>query len=137
MTDPNWSCLIPAAVAIATAILSRRPIESLLAGVGAGLLSAGEAAADPLAGVKRVQLGVSLVAAAGLILFGLSRVGVIREPGWLHAPAIHNVPVVGRWVKALAGRRGFGALFGFGLLMGFLPCGLSFAAFAASSPARK
>jgi len=38
MSDPNWTCLIPALVAIATAIWSRRPIESLLAGVATGLL---------------------------------------------------------------------------------------------------
>ncbi|MCA9543112.1 MAG: sulfite exporter TauE/SafE family protein [Myxococcales bacterium] len=115
-------------------VLTYSLIGAALAGVGAGLLSAGEAAADPLAGVKRVQLAVSLVAAVGLVIFGLSRLGVMAEPGWLHAPAIHNVPLVGRWVKALAGRRGFGALFGFGLLMGFLPCGLSFAAFARALP---
>jgi hypothetical protein len=38
MIEPNWTSLIPALVAIATAILSRRPVESLLAGVAAGLL---------------------------------------------------------------------------------------------------
>ncbi len=41
MTNPDWTCLLPAAVAIVTAVLSRRPIESLLAGVGAGLLLLG------------------------------------------------------------------------------------------------
>ena len=40
-TDTSWLSLIPAAVAITTAILSRRPIESLLAGVFAGLLLLG------------------------------------------------------------------------------------------------
>lgn len=45
MTELDWTCLIPAAVAILTAVLSRRPIESLLAGVGAGLLLLGPAAA--------------------------------------------------------------------------------------------
>ena len=41
MTEPNWTCLLPAVVAIVTAVLSRRPIESLLAGVAAGLLLLG------------------------------------------------------------------------------------------------
>jgi Na+/H+ antiporter NhaC len=41
MTNPGWTSLVPAAVAILTAILSRRPIESLLAGVFAGLLLLG------------------------------------------------------------------------------------------------
>ena len=39
--EPNWLSLIPAAVAILTAVLSRRPVESLLAGVFAGLLLLG------------------------------------------------------------------------------------------------
>lgn len=41
MENPDWTSLLPAAVAIVTAILSRRPIESLLAGVFAGLLLLG------------------------------------------------------------------------------------------------
>jgi tetracycline resistance efflux pump len=41
INDPDWTSLLPAAVAIATAVLSRRPIESLLAGVFAGLLLLG------------------------------------------------------------------------------------------------
>ena len=43
MTDPNWTCLIPAIVAVVAAILSHRCIESLLAGVFAGLLLLGPA----------------------------------------------------------------------------------------------
>ncbi len=41
MDSAGWTSLIPAMVAIATAIFSRRPIESLLAGVFAGLLLLG------------------------------------------------------------------------------------------------
>ncbi|MCY4278018.1 MAG: sodium:proton antiporter [Gammaproteobacteria bacterium] len=36
--EPTWISLLPAAVAVITALLTRRPIESLLAGVLAGLL---------------------------------------------------------------------------------------------------
>ena len=36
--DPTWVTLLPAMVAVVTAVLSRRPIESLLAGVLTGLL---------------------------------------------------------------------------------------------------
>ena len=39
--DTSWISLIPAAVAVTTAIISRRPVESLLAGVFAGLLIIG------------------------------------------------------------------------------------------------
>jgi Na+/H+ antiporter NhaC len=45
MTDANWTSLLPALVAILTAIWSRRPIESLLAGVATGLLLLGPAEA--------------------------------------------------------------------------------------------
>jgi tetracycline resistance efflux pump len=45
MNDPNWTSLLPAFVAITTAVLTRRPIESLLAGVFAGLLLLGPGAA--------------------------------------------------------------------------------------------
>ncbi|KAA1192645.1 sodium:proton antiporter [Pseudohalioglobus sediminis] len=43
--ESTWLSLIPAAVAIVTAVLSRRPIESLLAGVFAGLLLLGPGSA--------------------------------------------------------------------------------------------
>ena len=36
--EPTWLTLLPAVVAVVTAVLSRRPIESLLAGVITGLL---------------------------------------------------------------------------------------------------
>ena len=45
MNDPNWTSLLPAIVTITTAMLSRRPVESLLAGVFAGLLLLGPASA--------------------------------------------------------------------------------------------
>jgi tetracycline resistance efflux pump len=45
MIDPDWTSLLPAVVTIATAVLSRRPIESLLAGVATGLLLLGPSSA--------------------------------------------------------------------------------------------
>ena len=47
MSDTNWTCLLPAVVTIVTAVLSRRPIESLLAGVAVGLLLLGPGQAFP------------------------------------------------------------------------------------------
>lgn len=41
IADPGWESLLPAIVAVVTAVLTRRPIESLLAGVFAGLLLLG------------------------------------------------------------------------------------------------
>ena len=45
MPEPDWTSLLPAVVTILTAILSRRPIESLLAGVATGLLLLGPGSA--------------------------------------------------------------------------------------------
>ncbi len=56
--DHGWLSLLPAGVAIFTAILSRRPIESLLAGVFAGLLLLGPTAA--LANFSSVLLEVMM-----------------------------------------------------------------------------
>jgi Na+/H+ antiporter NhaC len=58
MTHPGWTCLLPAAVAIVTAILSRRPIESLLAGVGAGLIMLGPG--DALSNFSATLLAVMM-----------------------------------------------------------------------------
>jgi Na+/H+ antiporter NhaC len=57
-TEPSWISLLPAAVAVITAILSRRPVESLLAGVFAGLLLLEPAAA--LANFSTILLEVMM-----------------------------------------------------------------------------
>jgi hypothetical protein len=87
------------------------------------------AAAQPLVWTARVQVLLSLLAAALLALLGLVRLGVVREPAWLDLAA----PPAGAWRGGLW-RRGLAgslpALAGVGLFTGLLPCGLSFAAFA-------
>jgi hypothetical protein len=109
-------------------------IGAVLAAIGGGFLVLGEDA-DPLAGVKRVQLGLSLLAAVGLLLFGLARLGVVGEPGWLHAPSLDRIPGVGALLKRLFAGRTLASVWALGLVMGLLPCGLSFAAFARALPA--
>ncbi len=99
---------------------------------GSGLSQLAVAAGgDPLAWTARVQVLLSLLAAALLASLGLARVGLIPEPAWLSLAS----PPTGAWFGSL--RRGGAAgspvaLAGLGLLMGLLPCGLSFAAFASA-----
>ncbi len=58
MDSAGWTSLIPALVAIATAIFSRRPIESLLAGVFAGLILLGPA--DAIGNFSAILLEVMM-----------------------------------------------------------------------------
>lgn len=95
-------------------------IGAVLAGLGAGLTE-----------VARVQLVASLLAAAFLLVFGLARLGVLREPRWLMGSSLSPLRLPGfrRVMRALRGGNRL-AIVPYGLLMGFLPCGLSYAAFA-------
>jgi sulfite exporter TauE/SafE len=75
-----------------------------------------------------VQVWLSLLVALLLLLLGLFRLGILAEPGWLSgAPAAPSGDRTALFRSARSGRPG--ALFFTGLLMGTLPCGLSYAAF--------
>jgi sulfite exporter TauE/SafE len=115
-----------------------------LGSLGAGLGAAGGVAGDPLLWTARAQLGLSVLAAVFLALFGLTRLGLMREPGFLSLANPARLPGFRSLQTRLAGAsaqppaarsRSSGALFSLaalGLLLGLLPCGLSYAAFARS-----
>lgn len=86
--------------------------------------------ADPLRWIVRVQVGFSLVAALFLCHFGLTRLGVVREPEWMSLATPSRIPGYRRVVGTLGGRRSRVAMLLLGAMLGFLPCGLSFAAFS-------
>jgi len=71
------------------------------------------------------QVILSLVSANLLLWLGLSRLGIVPEPAFLSTPA----SLFGRAGRALRSRGAPGLLV-LGLLLGLLPCGLSWAAFA-------
>jgi uncharacterized protein len=103
-------------------------IGAALGAVGAGLsllAGGGEAA---LQQVARIQAGFSVVAALFLLGFGLTRLGITGPLG-AGAFSLAKLPLFGRLVARLSGR-GAASWYPLGLLMGLLPCGLSFAAFA-------
>jgi sulfite exporter TauE/SafE len=82
--------------------------------------------------LARAQVVFSLVAAAILLLMGLSRIGLLPEPAVMKQASLPG------FVKDLAGSAREGrptGVFVLGLVLGFLPCGLSWAAFARALPA--
>jgi sulfite exporter TauE/SafE len=116
-------------------------VGALLGGLGAGLGAAGGAEGDPLLWTARAQLGLSVLAALFLALFGLTRLGLMREPRFLSLANPGRLPGFAALQARLGGAAAshserppaaLAALFALGLSLGLLPCGLSFAAFARS-----
>ncbi len=93
-------------------------LGALLAGVGGGLTD-----------VARFQVAVSLLAAIFLLVFGLARLGILSEPRWMQGLSPGRLPGFRRVARSLRGGSRW-ALLPYGLMMGLLPCGLSYAAFA-------
>lgn len=94
-------------------------------GGGWGALAGGAVVPRSLA---QVQVWLALLVALCLLLLGLVRMGILREPGWLSVTPSPSSPGRGAlFRRARAGRPG--ALLFTGLIMGTLPCGLSYAAF--------
>jgi sulfite exporter TauE/SafE len=90
--------------------------------------------AGPVA-VQKIQLGLNLMVALFLLAFGLMRLGLLAEPRWLTGAGVHKLPILGRVLRNAAQGQSQSAILVLGLLMGLLPCGLSYAAFARALPA--
>lgn len=106
-------------------------IGAAMGAAGGGLVRlAAVVGGNPLVWVTRVQVGISLVAGIFLLFFGLSRLGLVAEPQWLAIAAPHRLPGWRRLMARPGGRRSNAELFLLGMLLGGLPCGLSYAAFA-------
>lgn len=104
-------------------------LGALLGSLGAGLSwVAGEAS---LTWMARIQVGFALLAAIVLMLFGLVKLGLVREPRALTLANPAKIPGFKKTQRKLVQRRaGLGGVFLIGLMLGLLPCGLSFAALA-------
>jgi sulfite exporter TauE/SafE len=105
-------------------------VGTLAAALGSGL---GQAAGrlgspDPLAVVVRVEILLSLVSAALLLVLGLARLGLVREPRWMETLALGHLPGLSR--RGGPGRGAVRRMLMMGAWLGLLPCGLSYAAFA-------
>jgi uncharacterized protein len=106
-------------------------IGASMGGLGTGLAGlAARIGADPVAWFSQIQVFFSLVAAAFLFWFGISRIGLVKEPSWMSAASPDRIPGYGKVLRrAIVDKKSTG-MFLTGAMMGFLPCGLSFAAFA-------
>jgi sulfite exporter TauE/SafE len=109
------------------------------AGAGLAMISAATGG-DHLQSVARVQVALSLLAALFLLYFGFCQLGILKQPRWMQLVSPDRVPGYRRIVQLAFVNQQALEMFLAGLLMGLLPCGLSFAAFsraiAAGSPLR-
>lgn len=85
---------------------------------------------DYLATVARVQLLFSLLAGTFLCLFGLGQLGIMGQPTWLILASPEKIPGYRRVVRSAYLKTDPVLMAVTGMFMGFLPCGLSFAAFS-------
>jgi sulfite exporter TauE/SafE len=106
-------------------------IGACMGAAGSGLIGLATAVGgDPMVWIARVQVGISFLAGLFLLFFGLSRLGVVAEPQWLAIAMPNRMPGWRRLKSRSAGGRSNSDLFLMGLILGGLPCGLSYAAFA-------
>jgi uncharacterized protein len=81
-----------------------------------------------------IQFCLSSSAAVFMLLFGLIRFGLLPEPTWMTVVSPENVPGLKRFLRAaLTAPRGAKLLM-LGMIMGYIPCGLSYAAFTMTLP---
>ncbi len=106
-------------------------VGMIVGGLGAGVtFIAAKSGADPLAWTARVQVGFSFAAALFLLVFGLARLQFLPEPGWMNAATPSRIPGFRGACNGAVHRKTNGSMLLIGLMLGFLPCGLSYAAFA-------
>jgi uncharacterized protein len=110
--------------------LGRVATYTVIGGImgGIGQLMAGAAAGG--AGLVVIKVSLWLTASALLLVLGITRLGILREPRWLNAVSPERIPGFKSALEGAAGDRGQSAFFWMGLMLGFLPCGLSYGAFA-------
>lgn len=105
-------------------------IGALMGGIGTGLAKIAAATGGHYPSwVAGIQMGASWVAAVFLFFFGLVRLGFISEPGWMVLAAPHKIPGYRSVINSAFFKKRHIEMLLLGMLLGLLPCGLSFAAF--------
>jgi sulfite exporter TauE/SafE len=106
-------------------------VGAVVGGLGQGLaLFSSVTGADHLRLVARLQVALSVVSAGFLLYFGLCQLGFFGQPRWMRLAAPEKIPGYRRIIRMAFVNQGAVEMLFTGLLMGFLPCGLSFAAFS-------
>ncbi|PIE05728.1 MAG: hypothetical protein CSA75_03280 [Sorangium cellulosum] len=94
-----------------------------------GVVGAFGGAMGGLGVVVQAQLWLAVIAGLLMGWFGLALVRVLGQPSWMFAINVGKFPGVGALMRGVV-RDGKGWMaFPVGLILGFLPCGLSMAAF--------
>jgi hypothetical protein len=105
-------------------------VGGLLGGLSAALAQL--TGVDTKSDVAALQLWLRFLAAALLAALGALRLGWVREPRWFASLDPERIPGFRRALAGASDSRGQAAFFLVGLMLGFLPCGLSYGAFAAA-----
>jgi len=105
----------------------------LMGGLGSGW-SPSDWPLEPvsLSWVTRLQIAMAAAAALFLLLFGLNRLALLPEPKWLSVASPAKIPGFQRIMHSVMKRNRILHVYFIGLMLGLLPCGLSYAAFARS-----
>ncbi len=112
-------------------VITYTGVGAAMGGVGAVLaLVLEKGGVDPLFWMVRVEVVLSAIAAVFIALFGLSRLGLIREPAWMSLAAPQGIPGYGSAVDSAIRKKSHKNMLFVGVMLGFLPCGLSYASFA-------
>lgn len=109
---------------------------AIMAAIGKSLPQiAAASSSDPQLWLMRGKIGFALAAGMFLLFFGVLRIGLISEPAWMTAATPNRIPGYRRIVQAaIRDSKAVGMVL-LGLMMGLLPCGLSYGAFARALPA--
>jgi sulfite exporter TauE/SafE len=112
-------------------ILTYGIVGMFMGGIGRTIVFvAGQAKVNPLAWMAGIQAALAMLAGLFMLGFGLSRMGIIPEPHWMAAANPARIPGARHLLRRSDRVRPGIRLLGVGLVMGLLPCGLSFGAFA-------
>lgn len=94
-----------------------------------GVVGALGGAVGGIGAVVRAQMWLALVAGLLMAFFGLALLRVIAQPRWMFAIDGGKFPGVGPLLRGVVRERRAWMALPLGLVLGFLPCGLSLAAF--------
>ena len=112
-------------------------IGAALGAVGGGIEALGsDGSREYLDSMAGVQVAFSVLAGAVLLWLGLARIGLVAEPGWMAIPSPSKLPGFALVRREATRGHGVTSAWLFGLLLGLLPCGLSYAAFARALAAK-
>lgn len=103
-------------------------IGALFGFIGGGLVTL--TGKSPLMLLNKLEIWISFFSALLLFWLGLVRLAVRREPRWMRGAMPGRLPGFATIRQSVIIDRSPAACYLFGVLMGLLPCGLSYGAFA-------